>query len=185
MTRHALHQAFNESAVRPFLPPAAGMAAVPRPAGAPDTTSLAPSAGPWHYHYGYRPAVNAGKLHGALPGRNVTTAADWASTASACGVTAYFTNGENLGWGDWLALTACRPGYERHLILQLLADAPARGLSVDRLVHVLSSIDVHERLAELQQNSVVNRDSRRGNEQSLYRLSDMSVIASAYRDVAR
>lgn len=170
--RHALH---THSAARPVLPPDAGRAAVPTSAG----VSNPPTAPTRPYRFGYRPAVVGSILHCVMPGRLVNFAGGHPISWAWCGAVAYLDNGPDDSWGRWPACAGCRPGYERHLILRLLAVAPPYGATARQLDDLLVEIEVDPKLTAMSHDGVVDREYGTDGV-LLYRLSRVSATAVAY-----
>jgi hypothetical protein len=177
MSKHAL-QTRTDSAARS----GSDRAAVPSPASGAVRPAL--PAGP--YLYGYRPAVTGHELHCVLPGRMVNSVGRRPISWAWCKTAAYLDNGPDCGasWAWWPACTACRRGYEQHLILRLLASAPPYGVSTKQVGKLLTQFDATTHLAQLYRDGVLGGDFG-ADGAMLYRLASTSATAAAYLEGAR
>jgi hypothetical protein len=136
------------------------------------------------YRYGYRPGIAGRRLHCVLPGGWLDHHRERPISWGWCGAAAYLDNGEDADWGHWLTCRECAPGYQRHLVLRLLAATAQPNVTEHALVQQLPSVPVHELLADLRHEGVVDL-GHTPNGRPLYRLRATSATALAYRDALR
>jgi hypothetical protein len=173
--RHTLCRA--DAPTRPVSSPLADLAGALPPVGATGTAPAAPT-GP--LRYGYRPGIAGRRLHCVLPGGPLDEHRGRIMSWAWCGAAAYLDNGQDSDWGHWQSCRNCVQGYQRHLILRLLAATAQSTVTEHALVQQLPTVPVHERLTNLLHEGVVARE-RGPNGHPLYCLVPTSRTAIGYR----